>query len=463
MELNKVSNPYNGEIIETVERTGSKKAYDILDQAYNLFCDRSKWLPTHRRIEILEDTAELFKKNIEPFAELASAEGGKPISDSIIEMERAYNGIKVAVNTLYHFGGKEIPMNLTASSVNRIAFTMREPRGVVLAIGAFNHPMNMIIHQVIPAIAVGAPVIVKPASATPLSCINLMHTLYKSGLPEEWCRMITCNNQIVEKMVSDSRTAFLSFIGSAEIGWYLRSKLAPGASCCLEHGGAAPVIIDETADMKEVIPLIVKGGFYHAGQVCVSVQRIFIHESIINEFSDKIAKAASRLKTGNPLDETTEVGPLINTKEVERVDEWVKEAESSGAAVLCGGRKISESLYEPTVLLNPQDNTNVSRKEIFGPVICLYTYSKLDDAIQRANDVPFSFQAAIFTQNLDRAFKAVRRLNAMAVIVNDHTAFRVDWMPFGGNRASGIGVGGIGGSMHEMTLEKLMIIKSNSL
>jgi len=457
----KVTNPYDESLIEEIERTSETTSFEMLKQSYALFSDRSKWLPVYRRIEILEKAAALVKRNALSLAKVAASEGGKPLVDSKIEVDRAVEGIKVAIKEMSHFGGREIPMNLTRSSTNRIAYTMREPRGVVLAISAFNHPFNLIVHQVIPAIAVGAPVLVKPASATPLSCRNLLDILYEAGLPEQWCQMMLCENEIAEKMVSDQRISFLSFIGSAKVGWHLRSKLAPGASCALEHGGAAPVIFDETGDMDDAMPLLVKGGFYHAGQVCVSVQRIFVHASVVDTFAKKMTQMATRLIVGDPLAKTTEVGPLISPKEVDRVHSWVCEAAKAGAVILCGGNKLSKTTYEPTVLLTPPDNAAVSQQEIFGPVTCIYPYIDLNDAIDRANQVPFSFQASVFTKNLDLALSTVKRLNAMAVMVNDHTAFRVDWMPFGGSKQSGVGVGGIGPSMHEITLEKLMVIKSN--
>jgi acyl-CoA reductase-like NAD-dependent aldehyde dehydrogenase len=247
------------------------------------------------------------------------------------------------------------------------------------------------------------------------------------------------------------------------VGWHLRSKLAPGAACVLEHGGAAPVIVEKDADIDTAIPLLVKGGYYHAGQVCVSVQRIYVHEEIIDAFSEKMTDMIKQLNVGNPLDESTEVGPLIFPEEVERVHEWVMEAREKGAKILCGGDKLSSTCYAPTLLFNPAEDAMVSQKEIFGPVVSLYSYQDRDEAIKRANQLDFSFQAAVFTKDLDVALDTVKRLNATAVMVNDHTAFRVDWMPFAGSKDSGLGVGGIGYSMHDMTHEKLMVIKSEVL
>lgn len=364
---------------------------------------------------------------------------------------------------LKSMAGEEIPMGLTVPSQNRWAFTKREPVGVVFAISAFNHPFNLIVHQVIPAIAVGCPVLVKPARQTPLSCQNLVHSLYEAGLPKEWCQMVLCDHETVDFLVKDPRLSYFSFIGSSEVGWKLRSKLAPGVTSALEHGGAAPVIVTEDADLEDALPLLVKGGFYHAGQVCVSVQRVFAHQSIAQKLAEQMAQAAKTLTVGDPTHPATQVGPLIHHNEVNRVKEWVDEAVQSGAKLLTGGKALSPSCYEPTVLFNPPDAVRVSRQEIFGPVVCVYPYKTLDEAIERANQLPFVFQSAVFTKNMDTAFKCLRELDATAVMVNDHTAFRVDWMPFGGRRQSGAGVGGIPYTMKEMTFEKLAVLRSPEL
>jgi len=334
---------------------------------------------------------------------------------------------------------------------------------VVLAISAFNHPFNLIIHQVITAVAAGCPVLIKPALTTPLSCLSVVDLLAQAGLPEGWCRLLLCEDAVTEKLVGDNRVSFLTFIGSARVGWYLRSKLAPGAACSLEHGGTAPVIVDTTADIEASVPLLTRGGFYHAGQVCVSVQRIYVQRAIAERFTREFVEAVGHLKTGDPLDATTDVGPLIRTREVERVDSWVKAAVEAGAELLCGGKSLSESTYAPTVLLDPPDDAQLSREEIFGPVVALYTYDEIDEAIARANAPDLFFQASVFTRDLDTALSVSRRLNGMAVMVNDHTAFRVDWMPFGGHRQSGLGMGGIGHTMREMTLERMVVFRSPAL
>ncbi len=459
----KVLSPYDQSLIKEVPLVGKEEVEKALSTAYNLFQDQSKWISAHKRIAILERTTAIMKTRIDELTKTAALEGGKPYVDSKVEVLRAINGVKIAAEHISQLKGEQIPMGLTKASENRIAFTTREPIGVVSSISAFNHPLNLIIHQTVTAIAAGCPVIIKPALTTPLSCLSFVEILKEAGLPEGWCQAIICENEAAEQLVTDKRVNYFSFIGSAKIGWYLRSKLSPGTRCALEHGGAAPVIVEKDTDFKEMIPSLLKGGFYHAGQVCVSVQRIFVHKDICDELAKQLTDGASKLVVGNQMDKTTEVGPLILPREVDRVEEWVNEAIEAGAKLLCGGKRISESCYKPTILLNPPSNVRVSTQEIFGPVVCIYSYTDRDEAIKIANSLDVSFQAAVFTNDLNIALDCVKKLNATAVMVNDHTAFRVDWMPFGGRDSSGIGMGGIQYSMHEMTREKLMVIKSNVL
>lgn len=455
--------PFDQRVIDTIAMHNAAEVESALAKAHQLYKDRSSWIPKHERIAILEKAMAIMQSQVEELTLMAAAEGGKPYGDSRVEVFRAINSVKIAIEEMGQFAGEEIPMGHTASSVNRMAFTRKEPIGVVVSVSAFNHPLNLIVHQTIPAIAVGTPVIVKPALTTPRSCIRFVEILKEAGLPDGWCEYLITSNEDAEKLVTDSRVNFFSFIGSARIGWLLRSKLSPGTRCALEHGGAAPAIIDQGVDLDDIVPPLMKGGFYHSGQVCVSVQRVFAHQSIIGELADKMVAAAKKLKVGDPRLPETECGPLILPREVDRVSQWVNEAVNEGAELRCGGRKISESLYEPTLLLNPAHDSKVSREEIFGPVVCLYSYENYEDAIHLANDLPFAFQASVFTQNLDKAIDISQQLNAAAVMINDHTAFRVDWMPFGGRDASGLGMGGIRYSMEDMSREKMIVFKSKHL
>lgn len=451
---------YDGSLIEELPLHTKPEALAMMAAAHAAYVDRTRWLEPHERIAILERVAEMVEARSEELALQAAREGGKPLIDSRVELTRAVEGILAAIESIRHLGGVEIPMRLTAASAGRMAYTHREPRGVVLAISAFNHPFNLIVHQVITAIAAGCPVLVKPATTTPLSCRSLVEIVHEAGLPEDLCHFVFCDNDVAEALVTDARTAFLTFIGSAKVGWSLRSKLPPGAACALEHGGVAPVVLEETADLADAVPLLAKGGFYHAGQVCVSVQRIYVDRSIADAFLASFEAAARQLAVGDPTDAATEVGPLILPREVDRVHEWVREAVEGGAELRCGGEKISDRVYAPTVLVDPADDARVTTHEVFGPVVCVYRYDDLDDAVARANAPDSFFQSSVFTQRLDVALDLSRRLNGMAVMVNDHTAFRVDWMPFGGHRSSGLGRGGIGYTIEDMTVERMVVFRS---
>jgi len=460
MNMMSVVSPFNGSHLADVRLSTISEAKRVIDTARKLFDDKDRWLTKYKRIEILEKTAQIMSSKVEELSVLAAKEGGKPYIDSKVEVNRAINGVKLAIEHLGSFEGKEIAMGHTQSSAGRMAFTFKEPIGVVLSISAFNHPLNLIVHQSVPAIAVGAPVIIKPSEKTPLSAMKFIEILYEAGLPKEWCQLIVCDIPTTQYLATSNKIDYLSFIGSSTVGWFLRSNVAPGVRVGLEHGGVAPVIVEADADIDDVIPALTKGGFYHAGQVCVSVQRVYVHNLILDEVCTKLTISANALKVGDPLDKQTQVGPLISNSELKRVDEWVQEAICGGAKLLCGGKAVSKSLYKPTILLNPPKDAKVSVKEVFGPVVCVYGYNKIDEAIKWANSLEVSFSASIFTKNIDTALYGVKRLNGTSVMVNDHTAFRVDWMPFGGAKHSGLGLGGIPYSMKEMSQEKLMVIKS---
>ena len=431
-----------------------------LQAAGKVFKDRDGWLKPHQRISILRKLAALMDARRDHFATQIAREGGKPLPDAIVETGRAIDGVHNAADELRNFAGREIPMGLSAAAENRWAFTTREPIGIVAAISAFNHPLNLIVHQVAPAIAVGCPVIVKPAITTPLSCLDFVSLVHEAGLPEPWCQtLITEDNQLAENLATDKRVAFLSFIGSSKVGWSLRAKIAAGTRVALEHGGVAPAIIDRSADLDKVIEPIVKGGYYHAGQVCVSTQRIYVHEDIADDFTQRLIARVKKLRTGDPALNDTEVGPMILPREADRVAAWIDEAVKGGAQLATGGQRLSETTLQPTVLLDPALEAKVSTLEIFGPVVAVYRFSELDDAIVQANALPTAFQSSIFAQDIDVAMRAANRLEASAVMINDPTAFRTDWMPFAGRKESGYGTGGIPYTMRDMAEEKMILIR----
>ena len=451
---------FDGAVIGELPVDDAASLESKLAFAAQTFSNRTGWLPPHARIAILKRLARRMEAESADFALLIAREGGKPLVDSKVEVARAINGVESAVGVLENMAGREVPMGLTPASVGRLACTTREPVGVVVAISAFNHPLNLIVHQVVPAIAVGCPVIVKPAHPTPLCCLRFAELVREAGLPEGWCQTLVVEDlSLAEQLATDERVAFLSFIGSAKVGWHLRSRVAPGTRIALEHGGAAPVIVDRTADLQAAVAALTKGAFYHAGQVCVSVQRVFVEQSRKDELVQALVANAAALRIGDPTLPDTDVGPLIRPTEVDRVEAWVEEAIAGGARNAQGGKRLGERLFEPTVLVEPPAGAAVSTHEIFGPVVCVYGYGDLDEAIARSNALPYAFQAAIFTAEIETAMKAAATLDASTIMVNDHTAFRTDWMPFAGRRQSGYGTGGIPATMQDMTQEKMLVLR----
>lgn len=459
-----VYSPYSDQLIGTVDQADQSDIEQALSTAHAFFRDRSKWLSTVERINILEKAVVMMKDQAHSLAAGAAEEGGKPLVDSNVEMVRCIDSVRACIDALRNDAPHTIPMGINPASQHRLTMNRKEPIGVVVAISAFNHPLNLIAHQVGPAIATGCPVIVKPAENTPLSCFRLVEIFHRAGLPPEWCQaLLTEDHQVAEKLATDPRVAFLSFIGSAKVGWYLRSKLAAGARCALEHGGVAPVVVAEDADIDKAIPGLAKGSFYHAGQVCVSVQRIYAQRSIARQLADKLAAAAEKMVVGDPLSDKTEVGPIIRKGELNRIASWVQEAVDKGSELLCGGQTLPHNSYAPTVLFDPPDNAKVSREEIFGPVVCVYPVDSIDEAIDKANGLEFAFQASIYSQNIDTAMAAADRLDASAVMINEQTAFRVDWMPFAGLKHSGLGTGGIPYTMEDMQVEKMIVVTSKGI
>ena len=459
-----VLNPFDLTPVDTVPENTADDVEAALANAYALFRNRDAWLPEYDRLAVLERTAALMEERFDHLADTAVREGGKPMMDTQEEVARAIDSVKNTIAALRTEGGDAIPMGLTPASGNRMAFTRKEPVGVVVAVSAFNHPLNLIVHQVAPAVAAGCPVIVKPDPDTPLSCLAFVDILHEAGLPKDWARaIVTSVNELAERLVTDPRVGFFSFIGSANVGWSLRSKLAPGTRCALEHGGAAPVIVTGDSDVYEVREAILKGCFYHAGQVCVSVQRIFAHTKIATRFATQLAMKAAGLKLGDPMNPETEVGPLIRPAEIDRVHEWVTEAVNGGGQLLTGGDKLSDTIYAPTVIFNAPEDCRLMTEEVFGPVVCVDPWFKIEDALARANSLPTAFQAAVFTRDVERALEFSDRLDASAVMVNDHTAFRADWMPFAGLRQSGLGTGGVPYTLRDMTVEKMIVLRTDSL
>ena len=298
-----IENPFTSDKISTVNFTSKKDALQILTKAHTLHTKNPSGISKEKRIKILENLHLLLLKNKNKLIELSVSEGGKPIQDTKLEMNRALEGVKLGIQAVRNIKGEMIPMNLNSASEKKLAYTQKKPIGVVLSISAFNHPINLAIHQIIPCIAAGCPVIYKPALSTPLTSKEIINSIYEAGLPEEWCTYLICDNETTSILAQSDLLGYISFIGSSEIGWSIKQKMAPGVRIVLEHGGIAPVVVAKDANLNNAVPQIVKAGFYHAGQVCVSAQRIFVHEEIIDKFISQLNLQAQVQKVGNPKSE----------------------------------------------------------------------------------------------------------------------------------------------------------------
>lgn len=461
VDVREIRSPWDGTVAGEVRFADAARAESALARAADLHASRRP-LPAHERSGILSRAAARVAAERDEYALGIALEGGKPLTDAYVEVDRAVNGLLLAAHEASHSTGPAVPMGGTPATAGRMTLTSREPIGPVVAISAFNHPLNLIVHQVAPAIAAGCPVIVKPASSTPLSCLRLVKALADSGLPPGWCVALPCDNDIASRLAADPRMAYLSFIGSAAVGWTLRSNLPAGARASLEHGGAAPLIVAPDADLETATGLILKGGYYHAGQVCVSVQRVFADYRVKEELADRVADGALSLSVGDPSEATTQLGPLIREAEAVRVLEWTREALSAGARLAAGGSRVGRQALEPVVLIDTPDSARAMRSEVFGPLVNIVGVDGAAEGVARANAVPWAFQAAVLTGDLETALTAARDLDATTVMVNDHTAFRADWMPFGGRGASGLGLGGIPYAFEEMTQPKVIVLRSGT-
>lgn len=454
--------PYDLELISEITLNTDIEVEGALNKGYAL-AQRLRPFPKHQRLDFLERLQVRLKEKAPAFVEMIAREGGKPIKDGQVEVTRAVEAVRTAIGALHQWHGQEVPMGFNESSSRTLAFTRREARGLVLAISAFNHPLLHVVHQVIPALAIGCPVIIKPSLKTPLTCQLLVNLFQECELPEDWCQLLLTDDNTAEKIAADPRISVLSFIGSPKVGWRLRAQAAPGVHTLLEHGGTAPVVICDDADIEGAIKGLVRGAFYHAGQVPVSVQNIFVHGNLMKPFTDAMVQAAESMRVGDPLDPATDIGPLIHPREVDRVERWVEDAIRHGAQVKLKGQRMEKSCLTPTILCEAPFSGPFYEEEIFGPAVGIYSFHELETVLARINSSRFAFQASIYTQNLDRALRFVERVPAGAVLINESAAFRADWMPSSSLKHSGQGVRGILPSMMELSYEKLVVAKSMSL
>ncbi|MEY2443967.1 MAG: hypothetical protein QOE00_547 [Ilumatobacteraceae bacterium] len=416
-------------------------------------------LPLWKRAAILDRAAQLLAERRDTFALIIAKEAAKPIKTARAEAERAVGTFQFAAAEARKLSGEMIPLDAISAGEGKLGFTLRVPIGVVGAIAPFNFPLNLVAHKLAPAIAAGCPVVLKPASQTPFSSLELAKMLVEEcGLPADYLHVVTGGGATVGNAIVDHPDiALITFTGSPDVGWGIRAR-APRKRVGLELGNNAPVIIEPDGDWKTAAAKIKVAGFSHAGQSCISTQRIYVHRSIADDFTAALVDHVNTLVVGDPLDETTDVSALISKQETERVASWVAEAESAGAKVLTGGALDDHGVLRPTVISNATPEMKVCSKEVFGPVVAIASYDSLDHALDLANDSSFGLQAAIFTTDIGKALKAVHALDYGGVLVNEVPTWRADQQPYGGLRDSGNTREGPAYSIREMTEIKMVVL-----
>ncbi|MCS6884934.1 MAG: aldehyde dehydrogenase family protein [Acidobacteriota bacterium] len=414
-------------------------------------------LPSYKRARILANVAEELLHRSEDFAALIVSEVGKPLKAARVEVARAAQTFTLAAEEAKRLSGDLLPLDLEPASEGRLALVRRFAIGPVTAITPFNFPLNLIAHKVAPAGAVGNPVLIKPAPQAPLVALALAEVLLKAGWPAAALSVLPCSNEVATLLVTDKRVKMLSFTGSAAVGWRLK-QLAAEKRVVLELGGNAAVIVHSDAELDAAAQRCAAGAFAYSGQICISVQRVYVHRPVYEQFLECLLAATAGLKLGDPRDETTDIGPMISEAEAIRAETWIKEAVEQGAKVLCGARR-QKSFIEPTVLVNVAPQLRINTCEAFAPVVTVAPYDDFDEALQLVDDSPYGLQAGLFTKDIGNIFKAYENLHVGGLVVGDIPTYRAEHMPYGGVKQSGTGREGIRYAIEEMTELKTLVLK----
>jgi len=458
-EMIPVYDPYNDGLVDHVPSATAADAELALEAAVRGFAT-ARSMTVHERAGVLYRTADIVRDNLDTFAEMIAREGSKTIREARKEVMRCTNTLTVSAEEAKRLLGETIPFDSFPGGEDRVGYWYRFPIGVLLAITPFNDPLNLVAHKLGPAIAAGNSVILKPATVTPLSALLLAEALLEAGLPEDVLQVITGSGaRLGEVLVPDSRVRMISLTSGLEAGQWIAEN-AGIKKLGMELGSNSPVIVWEDADLEWAVESCVSGAFWAAGQNCIGVQRLYVHSGVYEEFRDRFVERTGEYVIGDKLDEDTDMGPMITVEEAERVEKWVAEAEGMGARVLTGGGRV-KALFEPTVLENVPVKATVHHQEIFGPVVNLYPVEDPDEAIAKANSLPFGLHAAVFTRDVNRAFRFAYALDCGGVMINDSTDYRLDSMPFGGIRNSGLGREGVKFSLQEMTEPKTICFLVN--
>ena len=454
-ETLEVSNPYDGSPVAEVAAP-SEADVETAVQAAADSAEEARKLPTHARGEALMHISRRLDERSEEVGELIAREGGKPLKWANVEAARAVSTFRWAAEECRRFEGEIMRLDTEASLGSRAALVRRFPLGPVLAISPFNFPVNLVAHKMAPAIAVGAPIVIKPATKTPLGALLLGELFAETDLPAGMCSVLPIGGSRAGELARDERFKKISFTGSSQVGWELKAA-DPKKAVTLELGGNAGVIVHDDADLDRAAQRVAFGGYYQAGQSCISVQRVFAQDGVHDEFQDKLVAEVGKLRTGDPMDPEVDVGPVIDHDSLEKISSWVDEAVQSGAEILIGGKR-EDPFYAPTVLSKTSAGMKVRQKEIFGPVVTLEGYSSFEEALALANETNYGLQAGVFTSDVGRIMLAHRDLEVGGVIVNDVSSFRADQMPYGGSKDSGTGREGLRYAMDEMTERRVLVL-----
>ena len=452
--VTEVKAPYDGRLIGLIPEAGIQDVNDAIEAADTAF--RKNRLSPYERYEILSNTSRILESRREEIARTLAEEAGKPIKDARIEAGRAVQTFLISAEEAKRIHGEGVPVEASRGSENRIAFTIRVPMGPVCAIAPFNFPLNLVAHKIGPAIAAGNTIVLKPSSLTPFSAINLGEIMTEAGLPPGYLNIVFGSGSTVgEQMLADPRFSLYTFTGSPAVGKRLREAIGIRRAI-LELGSNSATIIHRDADIQKASQACVRAGFAYGGQVCISLQRILLHKDIKTKFLDNFIPSVERLRLGNPLDENTDIGPMITEDAAMRAEEWINEAISKGAKPLTRGIR-KGNMVQPTVLTNVNRGMKVVCHEVFAPVVTVQEYNSIEDAIDMVNDSEYGLQAGIFTSNINTAFTVAKGAHAGGVMVNDTSMYRVDSMPYGGVKASGIGREGPRYAIEEMTDLKIVV------
>ncbi len=450
-----VTNPYDGSLVGTTYLASAEQLEEATAAAQQAF-QTTRRLGSFEREEALLHISHGIADRHDELARLMAQEAGKPVRDASMEVSRAANTFKVAAEEAKRIGGEVIPIDWQAYAKGRLGVTRRFPIGPVAAISPFNFPLNLAAHKIAPAIAAGNPVVVKPPSDAPLVMLTVADIVHESGLPAGAFSVLPMSRAVGDRLVSDDRFKLLTFTGSSPVGWGMKER-AGGKRVVLELGGNGGVIVDRDADLDYAVQRVAVGAFSYAGQICVSVQRVFIHEDVYDAFTSALVEAVKRLKVGDPLDPETDVGPVIDDKAAERIQSWVEEAVQEGGRVLVGGGRKGR-LVEPTVLAAVSTDCKICSIEAFAPIVNVYAFSDFEEALARVNESAYGLQAGVFTGSLEHALRAFEELEVGGLMINDVSTFRVDHMPFGGTKDSGIGREGVKYAIEDQTEIRLMVL-----